>query len=111
MQICQCETDVVLLENVEVASTFLQRFRGMMFRKRFPPGYGLWIDPCRSIHTMWMRVPIDVYFIAADGTINEVRGKVKPWSVAIPKEKCQAVLEVPASELTLPVGKRIRLRE
>ncbi|MGB7342885.1 MAG: DUF192 domain-containing protein [Pirellulaceae bacterium] len=109
MQIIDCETSEVLLSNAEQASTWWQRFRGLMFRRSFCVGYGLWIQPCGSIHTMWMRTPIDVYFIAKDGTVTEIREQVRPWSVVIPQQKCRSVLEIPHGGVRLVVGRRVQL--
>ena len=33
---------------IEMANTFLARFRGLMLRKRLPAGHGLLIAPCNS---------------------------------------------------------------
>ena len=66
-------------ENVEVARSFWKRGIGLMFRSKLPDGTGLVIDPCASIHTMWMRFPIDVLYVDKDGTINRADEAMKPW--------------------------------
>lgn len=109
MQLIDCKTESVVLPQIEIASNLWHRFRGLMFRKNFVSGFGLWIEPCRSVHTMWMRINIDVYFIGKDGTIMEVHEAVKPWSIVIPKKRSFCVLEVPTPDVTLAVGSRVRL--
>ena len=108
MQIIDCQNESTLLSDVEIAQTFWKRFRGLMLRKHFPPSYGIWIQPCSSLHTMWMRVSIDIFFLDADGTVLEVHRQVKPWKFIIPKQRCQSVLEVPEGLDTLQPGMRIR---
>ncbi|MDB4679064.1 DUF192 domain-containing protein [bacterium] len=97
MRLIDPQTQEVLLTDVEVASNLWQRFFGLMFRRNFQHGFGLWLEPCRSIHTMWMRVPIDVYFINQDGMIVEHRAHVVPWSLVVPKQDCCRVLEIPCA--------------
>ena len=107
MQLIEKETKKLLLAELEFASSWWQRFRGLMFRRRFPKGYGLWLDRCSSIHTMWMRVPIDVYFLDREGVVLEHHEQVRPWSVAVPKQKAHAVLEIPFPEFKVVVGSQL----
>lgn len=100
----------VLLKHLEMANTFWTRFRGLMFRKRFPPSYGIWIKPCKSIHTMWMRTTIDVFFIDQAGKVIGVKKNVRPWRVALAPQGTASVLEVPAGTLELGQGTLIEQR-
>lgn len=111
MQLVDLQTGQVLLSRVEVASTIWQRFLGLMFRRHFQHGYGLLMERCRSIHTLWMRVPIDVYFLAADGTILDRRPQVRPWTLVIFNSDAHSVLEIPDAQITLAVGTRVRLED
>ncbi|KAA5545878.1 DUF192 domain-containing protein [Roseiconus nitratireducens] len=111
MQLIDSQTQEILLPSVEVASTIWQRFRGLMFRRKFCEGYGLWLQPCRSIHTMWMRVPIDVYFIDQDGRIVEHRLRVTPWSIVVPCQDSRSVLEVPSGTKSLVIGTSVYLKD
>lgn len=111
MKLINAQTQEVLIPNVEVASTIWQRFRGLMFRRNVGHGFGLWLEPCRSIHTMWMPIPIDVYFIDQDGLIVEHRARVAPWSIVIPNHECRTVLEVPYSTNDMTVGTKVCLQE
>jgi hypothetical protein len=42
-----------------VADSFWSNFRGLMLAPPLPPGAGLVIVPCSSIHTQFMRFPMD----------------------------------------------------
>ena len=60
-----------------------------------PTGTALLFPGCASVHTAWMRMPIDVVFLDADGRALAVRQRLGPWRVA----RCRgaaAVLECPA---------------
>jgi uncharacterized protein len=50
-------------DKVELASSFRSRLKGLLGRSALPEGQGLWIAPCNSVHTFFMRFPIDVLFL------------------------------------------------
>ena len=52
----------VLAERCEVAHSFLARGRGLMGRAELEAGAGMLIEPCSSVHSFFMRFPIDVVF-------------------------------------------------
>ncbi len=64
---------------IVVARTFWARFKGLMFRKDMPCDEGLLIERCNSIHTCFMRFPIDaVFYDKRGGIVKEVKN-IKPW--------------------------------
>lgn len=50
-----------------------------MFRGGLEDGEALIIDPCSSIHMMWMRFPIDAVFYNREGVVTKVARQVRPW--------------------------------
>lgn len=70
----------VLGVRAEVADTFFSRLMGLMFRSAPPgPGRGLLITRCRSIHTLFMRFPIDAVFLDGDGSPVKIVRDIPPW--------------------------------
>jgi len=67
---------------VFVARTFRHRLLGLMGRRSLPSGYAVLFPGCDSVHTAWMRMPIDVVFLDADGGVLELRPSVPPWRIA-----------------------------
>ncbi len=73
--------------NVELATTPVQQETGLMFRTSVPPDGGMlfdWDTPRQS--EMWMKntlVPLDMVFIAADGTIDSIAENTVPRSLRI----------------------------
>ena len=65
-----------------------------MGRRSLGEGEGLLIDPCSSIHTMFMRFTIDVIFLDDDRRVVKV-ATVPPFRAALGGGG-RAVLEVPA---------------
>ncbi len=72
-------TGATLAPNAEVARSVFARTRGLMFRRRLEDGEALIIDPCSSIHMMWMFMPIDAVFYSREGLVTKVARGVKPW--------------------------------
>jgi len=94
----------VVVERLELAVGYWSRLRGLQFRKRLPDGQGLLLAPGSSIHTCFVRFPIDVFFLDATGQVIGWRANVKPWRVALAPRKTRAVLELPAGAASLDVG-------
>ena len=106
-------TGRVLAGHIEHARGHWGRFRGLMLRRDLAQGTGLWIEPCRSIHMMFMRFPIDAVFIDRTGTVTRVASNLRPWTgFAMGGRGAHAVIELPAGAATgvLP-GHRIEVSE
>ena len=78
------------------ADTFLGRFLGLMGKKALPPFHGLLLIPCSSVHMCFMRFPIDVVYLAADGQVLKVRPRLQPWYGMSWCPGAWGVLELPA---------------
>ena len=72
---------------VEMAKLPDQQVTGLMFRKSVAPDGGMLFDWGRPRHSdMWMKntlVPLDMVFIAADGTIDSIAENTVPRSLRI----------------------------
>jgi uncharacterized protein len=87
----------VVCERCELADRPWTRLRGLMGRAGLPAGQGLMLRPTASIHTCFMRFPIDAVFLDADLKILGVREALSPWRMAGARG-ARAVLELPAGE-------------
>lgn len=104
------DTGQVVLKGVQCATTFWSRLVGLQFRKTLLDWCGLLIVPCGSVHTGFVRFPIDVVFLSDDGTVNEIRRAVPPWKIVTPENKAHAVLETAPQALDVVVGTRLSLK-
>lgn len=77
---------------IEIADTWSSRARGMLWRRVLPEA--LLLRPCNSVHGAGMRVPLDVAFLAADGSVLETI-VLRPWAITRPRRRATAVLEAP----------------
>jgi uncharacterized membrane protein (UPF0127 family) len=78
-----------------VAANPWTRLRGLLGRKGLSDNEGLLIRRTRSVHTHFMRFPIDVLFLAADGTVVRAQERLAPWRIASSR-KARDVLELSA---------------
>jgi uncharacterized membrane protein (UPF0127 family) len=104
------DTAAIISERLTIADRFWSRFRGLQFRRRLPPGEGIMLAPCASIHTMWMRFPLDVAMLDRAGRVLAVHTAVRPWRLLFAPGGTHAVLETPAAALQLSPGIRAALR-
>jgi uncharacterized membrane protein (UPF0127 family) len=90
-----------LATRVTLAATHWSRFRGLMCTAaaEFSPGDGLWIVPCRGVHSFAMKFPIDVIYLDARKCVVHIEENLRPWRVAKVSLRAASVLELPADTL------------
>src|SRR5689334_12378598 len=99
----------IICETVQVADTILRRMRGLLGRSSLPPGEGLLLRPAWSIHTSFMRFPIDVVFVDHDLIVIRIAPSLRPFKTASCRG-AREVVELAAGECErrgLEVGDRI----
>lgn len=73
---------VVVCERCEIADNFFSRMRGLLGRRGLREDECLLIRPAGSIHTFFMRFPIDALFLDREFGVLAVSRNLKPWRVA-----------------------------
>jgi uncharacterized membrane protein (UPF0127 family) len=91
------EHGTVVCERCLVAETALKRMRGLLGRPRLASGEGLLLRPASSIHTWFMRYPIDVVFVDEDLVVQKVTEHLRPWRFSAHRG-ARAVVELPSGE-------------
>lgn len=89
----------LLADRAERATSFRDRFVGLMGRRSLAMGEGMLLAPCNSIHTFFMRIPIDVAFLDSGGTIVKQFVALPPWRATPVYFQAKSVLELPAGTL------------
>jgi uncharacterized membrane protein (UPF0127 family) len=87
----------IVCERVVLADSAPVRMKGLLGRKSLPSGEGILLRPAGSIHTAFMRFPIDAVFLDSEGTVVGITTDLKPWRAAAARG-AKAVLELPAGE-------------
>jgi uncharacterized protein len=87
----------VVCERCTIAHRMWPRMRGLLGKRGLDSGEGLLIRPAPSIHTFFMRFPIDVVFLSRQGEVLKVAERVPPWRARSCRHS-YAVLELAAGE-------------
>ena len=87
--------NTVLAHRADIADTSAKRRTGLLKHDCLEAGAGLWIVPCESVHTFFMKFPIDLVYLDHQRTVRKVRANVAPWRVSACL-KAHSVLELPA---------------
>lgn len=88
------------------ADSFLMRLRGLMFTPSLPEGRALIITPCSSVHTFFMRYPIDAIFLDNSFTVIRTCPDMKTWRLSPVVKNARHAVELPAGTI-----KKLRIEE
>ncbi len=91
------ENGDVVCDRCVVADSPVSRMRGLLGRSELRPGEGLLLRPASSIHTFFMRFPIDAVFLDREWRVVGISDDIRPWRAAS-RRGANAVLELPAGE-------------
>ena len=91
------------------------RLRGLLGASEsdFRNGGGLWIRPCRGVHTLAMGFPIDVVYLDRSGLVVHLEPNLQPWRFAPVRLRAVSVLELPShtiAQTETALGDRIEIK-
>jgi uncharacterized protein len=111
MKIKMILSEEIIFEQVDLANTVWQRLIGLMFVSK-PRTNGILLDPCNSIHTFFMKYPIDVIFLNRSNEVVKIIKNIKPWRMTSIVFRAQKVLEFPVGILPekIKVGDKFEVR-
>jgi uncharacterized protein len=87
----------LVCERCTIARDPLGRMMGLLGRRGLHDGEGLLMQPAASIHTFFMRFPIDAVFLDRELRVIKVVHDLRPWRAAAAR-RARAVLELGAGE-------------
>ncbi|MFZ0662127.1 MAG: DUF192 domain-containing protein [Acidobacteriaceae bacterium] len=82
----------------ETAGTAATRNKGLLGRTGLPPGGGMWIVPCESVHTFFMKFPLDLVYLDRNKKVKKVRSHVRPWRLSACLS-AHSILELPTGTI------------
>jgi uncharacterized protein len=99
--VLNCTRRQYLATRLAVADGHWSRLCGLigMSSDNFREGQGLWIIPCRGVHTLGMRFPIDVVYLTREKIVLHVEQSLAPWRFAPVRLQAASVLELPENTL------------
>jgi len=111
-------TGSVIAREVKIADNFWRRFRGLMFKRKFRDGEALLFKfkrPGRhSVHTFFVRFPIDLAYLDSGFKVIEIRTCLKPWRVHTSRVDSSYLIELPAGTVVrsgIEIGHKILLEK
>ena len=90
---------LVVAPRVGRADTFRARLVGLLGRPSLEADEGLWIEPCDSVHTFFMRFPIDVAFVDREGQVLKTVERLRPWRATRLYPRARACVELAAGTI------------
>ncbi|MEM3402060.1 MAG: DUF192 domain-containing protein [Candidatus Hadarchaeales archaeon] len=107
MALVNASTGEIVAEEVMEAKTFIGRLKGLMLKKNFS-GRAMLFSFKKigrySVHTMFMRFPIDLIYLDEKFIVVEIKENLKPWRFYRPKMRAKYLIEAPAG-----VAKRVKI--
>lgn len=88
----------VVCEQAVIADSARRRMRGLWGRRSLPPGEGMLLQPSPSIHTAFVRFPIDVVFLDRNLRVIKLAEHLPPWHTASAMEG-RSALELASGEI------------
>ncbi|HWC30864.1 MAG TPA: DUF192 domain-containing protein [Dehalococcoidia bacterium] len=104
----------VLGQAIEVAQTAAQKVKGLLGRECLEDGQGLLFKGAGSLHTLFMRFPIDIVYADKHGKVIKVAEAVGPFKLVAAPLRCYYALELPAGSIKdsgTRVGDRLNFDE
>ena len=95
MKACNLRNGKELADNVTVADHPFKRMKGLLGKSEMLAGEALWIKPCFSIHTFFMKFPIDVLFLDKTNQVIAVVSNLTPNRLTRLYPRSFSVLEFP----------------
>ena len=91
----------IISNNILIAETLVDRLIGLMFREKLVGSDGLLLNPCRSIHTFFMRYNLDIVFISSNNKVIKIIRDIKPWRMTWIYFRENKTLELPSGKLPM----------
>ena len=108
------ENGTLVADKVSVAKNIFDRVKGLLGHSSLGKGEGMFIIPCNSIHTFFMRFPIDVIFVSRENEILKLIHNMPPWRITSIYRKARGVLELAGgvlSKINAAEGMHIELKK
>lgn len=86
----------IVIPKLWIARDFFSRFLGLMGRRGLPGDEGVLFPKCNSVHTFFMRFPIDVVMLDGENRVVEVVESMPAWRLLLPRSKAKHVIELTA---------------
>lgn len=99
MQLYNESKQAIILEKLTIADSFFKRLIGLLGKKEISADEGIFINPCKSIHTFFMKFPIDVVFLDKSQKVIFIQECIQPNKVTPFIKKSKTVIEMKGNKI------------
>lgn len=93
--------NIIVADKAEIADSFFSRCKGLLGRNALNEKEGIIIKPCSSIHTFFMRFPIDAAFINKHERVIRIYSSLRPGRLSAIVYGSVMCIELAAGALAL----------
>ena len=72
------ETGAVAATAARLATSLMDRMKGLLGTRSLPAGEGLILRPCTGVHTFFMKFPLDLVFLDRSMTVRKIVRDISP---------------------------------
>jgi len=94
-----CNQNTMLADKVTVVETFPGRLKGLLGKKRLAKDEAMILKPCKQVHTLFMKFPIDVVFLDEQYRVVHIEENLKSFSISPYVENAKCAVELPAGKV------------
>ena len=84
-----------LATKVKKADSFITRLVGLLKRRNLGPEEALWLVPSKGIHTIGMKLPIDIIFLDRGNKVINLISSLSPYRVSSFYFRAVSLVELP----------------
>lgn len=95
-ELYEAKTGRLIVPHLVGADSLVLRTIGFLGRTHIGDDDAMWFDRCSGIHTLGMRVPIDVVLVDRSSIVLDVAEAVKPWRFWVGNARARGALELAA---------------
>jgi uncharacterized membrane protein (UPF0127 family) len=88
----------ILVEELDIRSSFTGRLLGFMGRPRPSDGQGILLMGVRRVHTAFLRFPLDLLFLDGSLRVVGILHGVPPFRFPSSPPGCRHILEIPSGD-------------
>ncbi|MCY0907843.1 MAG: DUF192 domain-containing protein [Sulfobacillus thermosulfidooxidans] len=98
----------VVGDNIVVAQSFWQKFKGLMGTQLLKCGDGMLFPQTNSVHMFFMRYPLTVLYLSKNMTVLR-HVTLKPWTIGPIVWRAHFVLELPVGKFDIQENDRLAI--
>lgn len=114
VQVVNVSKGTMVAQQAGLAISLRQRIKGLLGRSSLSANEALVLRPCASIHTFFMRFPIDVLFLDKNMQVIRLIQNLPPYRLSPTVWGSQMVVELPTGKISqtdTQIGDKLELKQ